>query len=73
MGVLCIVTWYVAICHKKTIQNFLSTAQLSISQKALGAFPEDGNLTPKQGATIHNKPNELVYLLVFHLDFYWGF
>jgi hypothetical protein len=34
----------------------LSTApQLSISQKALGTFPEDGNVMPKHvGATISN-------------------
>jgi hypothetical protein len=33
-----------------------STApQLSISQKALGTLPEDGNVMPKRvGATIHN-------------------
>jgi hypothetical protein len=33
-----------------------STAlQLSISQKALGTLPEDGNVMPKHvGATIHN-------------------
>jgi hypothetical protein len=38
------------------IQNILSTApQLSISQKALGTLPEDGNVMPKHvGATIHN-------------------
>jgi hypothetical protein len=36
--------------------NILSTApQLSISQKALGKLPEDGNVLPKYvGATIHN-------------------
>jgi hypothetical protein len=36
--------------------NILSTApQLSISQKALGTLPDDGNLMPKYvGATIHN-------------------
>jgi hypothetical protein len=36
--------------------NILSTApQLSISQKALGAFPDDGNVMPKHvGATVHN-------------------
>jgi hypothetical protein len=29
--------------------------QLSISQKALGTHPEDGNVMPKHvGATIHN-------------------
>jgi hypothetical protein len=38
------------------IHNILVTApQLSISQKALGTFPEDGNVMPKHvGATIHN-------------------
>jgi hypothetical protein len=38
------------------IHNILSTApQLSISQKALGTLPEDGNLMLKHvGATIHN-------------------
>jgi hypothetical protein len=36
--------------------NILSTApQLSITQKALGTLPEDGNVMPKHvGATIHN-------------------
>jgi hypothetical protein len=48
--VLCVVTWCVAI------HNILSTApQLSISQKALGTLPEDGNVIPKHvGATIDN-------------------
>jgi hypothetical protein len=38
------------------IHNILSTApQLSISQKALGTLPEDGNVIPKHvGATIRN-------------------
>jgi hypothetical protein len=38
------------------IHNILSTApQFSISQKALGSLPEDGNVMPKHvGATIHN-------------------
>jgi hypothetical protein len=38
------------------VRNILSTAsQLSISQKALGTFPEDGNVMPKNvGNTIHN-------------------
>jgi hypothetical protein len=38
------------------INNILSTApQLSISQKALGTLPEDGNVVPKHvGATIYN-------------------
>ena len=42
--------------HNTSIHNILSTApQLSISQKALGTFPEDGNVMPKHvGATIHN-------------------
>jgi hypothetical protein len=41
----------------RTIHNILSTApQLSISRKALGTLPEDGNIMPKHvGATIHNK------------------
>jgi hypothetical protein len=34
--------------HNTTIYNILSTApQLSISQKALGTLPEDGNHLPK--------------------------
>src|SRR5215475_13463701 len=59
-GVLCLVTW----CAPRTtsldktrhnIHNILSTAQFSISQKALGTLPEDGNVMPKHvGATIHN-------------------
>jgi hypothetical protein len=42
--------------HNTPIHNILSTApQLSISQTALGTFPEDGNVMPKHvGATIHN-------------------
>jgi hypothetical protein len=38
------------------LRSLLSTApQLSISQKALGTLPEDGNVMPKHvGATIHN-------------------
>jgi hypothetical protein len=42
--------------HNTSIHNILSTAtQLSISQKALGKLPEDGNVMPKHvGATIHN-------------------
>jgi iron-sulfur cluster repair protein YtfE (RIC family) len=46
----------------------LSTApQFSISQKALGTLPEDGNVMAKYiGSTIHNKLNEqMVHLLVF--------
>jgi hypothetical protein len=39
------------------IQNIVSTApQLSISQKALVTFSEDGNVMPKRvGDTIHNQ------------------
>jgi hypothetical protein len=42
--------------HSTPIHNILSTApQLSISQKALGTLPEDGNVMPKHvGATINN-------------------
>jgi hypothetical protein len=42
--------------HNTSIHNILSTApQLSISQKAQGTLPEDGNLMPKHvGATIYN-------------------
>jgi hypothetical protein len=42
--------------HNTPIHNVLSTApQLSISQKALGTLPKDGNVMPKYvGATIHN-------------------
>jgi hypothetical protein len=40
--------------HDTPIHNILSTAQLSISQKALGTLPEDGNVMSKRvGATIH--------------------
>jgi hypothetical protein len=40
--------------HNTPIHNVLSTAlQFSISQKALGTLPEDGNVMPKHvGATI---------------------
>jgi hypothetical protein len=42
--------------HNTPIHNILSTAsQLSISQKALGTLPDDGNVMPEHvGATIHN-------------------
>src|SRR5215475_7025451 len=59
-GVLCVVTWCVerttSLHTTRHIHNILSTApQLSISQKALGTLPEDGNVMPKHvGATIHN-------------------
>jgi hypothetical protein len=59
---LCLVAWQSEIAthhitrHNMTIHNILSTApQLSISQKALGTLPEDGNVTLKHvGDTIHN-------------------
>jgi hypothetical protein len=43
--------------HNAPIHNILSTApQLSISQKALGTIPKEGNVMPKHvGAIIHNK------------------
>jgi hypothetical protein len=42
--------------HNTPIHNILSTAlQLSITQKALGTLPENGNVMPKHvKATIHN-------------------
>jgi hypothetical protein len=41
--------------HNTPIHNILSTApQLSVSQKALGTLPEDGNVMPKHvRATMH--------------------
>jgi hypothetical protein len=41
--------------HNKPMQNILSTdPQLSISQKAFGMLPEDGNVIPKHvGTTKH--------------------
>jgi hypothetical protein len=41
--------------HNTPIHKILLTApQLSISQKALGTLPEDGNVMPKHvGTTIH--------------------
>jgi hypothetical protein len=55
-----LVTWFGPRNHvtrfNTPIYNILSTApQLSISQKALGTLPEDGNVMPKHvGATLHN-------------------
>jgi hypothetical protein len=42
--------------HNTPIHNIISTAtQFSISQKALGALPEDGNVMPKHvGDIIYN-------------------
>jgi hypothetical protein len=55
---LCLVAWCVAIAtkHNTPVHNILSTApQLSISSKALGKLPKDGNVTPKHvGAIVHN-------------------
>jgi hypothetical protein len=44
------------VVRNTPIHNILSTApQLSVSQKALGTLPEDGNIMPKHvRATIHN-------------------
>jgi hypothetical protein len=58
IGVLCIVTWCVhqVTGHHMPIHNILSTApQMSISQKAVGTLPEDGNVMSKHvRATINN-------------------
>jgi glycosyltransferase A (GT-A) superfamily protein (DUF2064 family) len=59
LGVLRLVAWCVhttPLGTPRTIHNILSTApQLSISQKALGTLPEDGNVMPKHvGDTTHN-------------------
>jgi len=58
MGVLCLVTWWAERTTSlnttgQNIHNILSTApQFSISQKALGTLPEEGNVMPKHvGAT----------------------
>jgi hypothetical protein len=42
--------------HNTPVHISLSTApQSSISQKALGTLPEDGNVMPKHvGVTVHN-------------------
>jgi hypothetical protein len=49
----CVVSSDVVLTH---IHNILSTAsQLSISHKALGTLPDDGNVMPKHvGGTIRN-------------------
>jgi hypothetical protein len=46
--------------HNTPIHNILSTSpQLSISQKAIGTLPKDGNVMLKNvGVTIHNKLND---------------
>ena len=65
-GSFCMFRHYIAIFRERgahhvtrnntPIHNILSTApQLSISQKALGRLPEDGDVMSKhEGATIHN-------------------
>jgi hypothetical protein len=41
--------------EEQSIEYFGWASQLSISQKALGTLPEDGNVMPKHaGAAIHN-------------------
>jgi hypothetical protein len=47
---------HLATRHNTPIHNILPTApQFSISQKALGTLPEDGNVMPKHvGAAIRN-------------------
>jgi hypothetical protein len=42
-------------CFGITLPSSGTAPQLSISQKAIGTLPEDGNLMPKHvGATLHN-------------------
>jgi hypothetical protein len=42
-------------CFGITLPSSESVPQLSISQKALGTIPDDGNVMPKHvGAIIHN-------------------
>jgi hypothetical protein len=52
---------YIAILHESTkcllrdAQSYRLILQLSVSQKALGTLPEDGNVMPKHvGDTIRN-------------------
>jgi hypothetical protein len=56
--VLCLVMWCMhhVTRHNTPIHHILSTApQLSISQKALGTLPDDGNVMLKHvGANIYN-------------------
>jgi hypothetical protein len=51
-----VITTHHATRHNTPIHSILLTApQLSVSQKALGTFPEDDNVIPKHvGATIYN-------------------
>jgi hypothetical protein len=50
------ILWMGVTKYNTPIHNILSTApQFNISQKVLGALPEDGNVMPKHvGATTHN-------------------
>jgi hypothetical protein len=59
LGVLCLVTWCTRTTSLDTTRPstilYQQILKLSISQKALGTLPEDGNVMPKHvGATIHN-------------------
>src|SRR5215510_10575258 len=64
MGVLCLVTWCAVSTTSLDTHNILSTApQLSISQKAQGTLPEDGNVMPKYDIDIS------MHLLVLYLSY----
>jgi hypothetical protein len=54
-GHVAVATYHVTR-HNMPVHNIISTApQLSISQKAIGTLPEDGNVMPKHvGDTIRN-------------------
>jgi hypothetical protein len=54
------------------IHNILSTApKLSISQKAPGTLPEDGNVMPKRvGATINNTGQQNLTFFLSHEEKY---
>jgi uncharacterized protein YpmS len=46
---------YLAVIRSRPTAYSKGTIQLSVSQKALGTLPEDGNVMPKHvGATIYN-------------------
>jgi hypothetical protein len=52
--------------HNMPIHNILSTApQLSISQKALGTLPEDGNVMPKHNWCLGFSRIFLLGILIF--------
>jgi cyanate permease len=68
---VCLVAWCLhrATRHNTPIHNILSTApQLSISQKAQGTLPEDGNVMAKQAEWIIG-----VFVGFTRVFFYWGF